>query len=164
MFSIPFIFIELPDENGKNSCVFTRIWKIYDNKLNILTIIGMLIIQFIYNINIFFIIDKFSPSHMAMASVIGSFGSLLNSIIIFKNVELLEFFIRFILYFLLIISTSIYNEIIILKCFGLHKHTKSIMEKEANMDYIKNIKPNQSIDENITFSENDEQESISIVI
>ena len=164
LFSIPFIFIELPDENGKNSCVFTRIWKIYDNKLNILTIIGMLIIQFIYNINIFFIFVKFSPSHMAMASVIGSFGSLLNSIIIFKNVELLEFFIRFILYFLLIISTSIYNEIIILKCFGLHKHTKSIMEKEANMDYIKNIKPNQSIDENITFSENDEQESISIVI
>ena len=67
-------------------------------------------------------------------------------------------------YLVVLIGSLIYNEIIILKCFGLHKHTKSIMEKEANMDYIKNIKPNQSIDENITFSENDEQESISIVI
>ena len=74
LFSIPFIFIELPDENGKNSCVFTRIWKIYDNKLNILTTIGMLIIQFIYNINIFFIIDKFSPAHTAIAYIFEYFA------------------------------------------------------------------------------------------
>ena len=164
MFSIPFIFVELPDENGENSCVFTRIWKIYDNKLNILTIIGMIIIQFLYIINILFIIDKFSPSHYAMACVIGSFGSLLNSIIIFNNVELLEFFIRFVLYLLLIISTSIYNEIILLKCFGLDKHAKLTMEKEANTDYINNIIYEQNIDDIITVSESDELENISIDI
>ena len=164
LFSIPFIFVELPDENGENSCVFTRIWKIYDNKLNILTIIGMIIFQFLYIINILFIIDKFSPSHYAMACVIGSFGSLLNSIIIFNNVELLEFFIRFVLYLLLIISTSIYNEIILLKCFGLDKHAKLTMEKEANTDYINNIIYEQNIDDTITVSESDELENISIDI
>ena len=137
-FSIVFIFVDLPDENGENSCVFTRIWKIYINKLNILSIIGLFIFQFLYNTNIFFIVDKFSPSHMAMASVIGNFGFLLTSIIIFQNMDIIEFLIRFILYFILIISISIHTEIIILKCFGLESHTKLFMEKEAQRDFNNN--------------------------
>ena len=138
LFTIVFIFVDLPDENGENSCVFTRIWKIYINKLNILSIIGLFIFQFLYNTNIFFIVDKFSPSHMAMASVIGNFGFLLTSIIIFQNMDIIEFLIRFILYFILIISISIHTEIIILKCFGLESHTKLFMEKEAQRDFNNN--------------------------
>ena len=53
LFTIVFIFVDLPDENGENSCVFTRIWKIYINKLNILSIIGLFIFQF-YIILIYF--------------------------------------------------------------------------------------------------------------
>ena len=33
LFSIVFIFVEIPDEKGNNSIVFTRFWKIYDNKI-----------------------------------------------------------------------------------------------------------------------------------
>ena len=156
LFTIVFIFVDLPDENGENSCVFTRIWKIYINKLNILSIIGLFIFQFLYNTNIFFIVDKFSPSHMAMASVIGNFGFLLTSIIIFQNMDIIEFLIRFILYFILIISISIHTEIIILKCFGLESHTKLFMEKEAQRDFNNN-ETNNNLD-------NDELRKYSIEV
>ena len=92
LFSIVFIFIDLPDENNENSCVFTRFWKLYENKLYILLYMGLLIINFLYNINIFFIIDRFSPNHLGMTLTIGNLGFLLNSLIIYRNIEISEFF------------------------------------------------------------------------
>ena len=93
---------------------------------------------------------------MAMASVIGNFGFLLTSIIIFQNMDIIEFLIRFILYFILIISISIHTEIIILKCFGLESHTKLFMEKEAQRDFNNN-ETNNNLD-------NDELRKYSIEV
>ena len=134
VFSIIFIFVELPDENNENSCVFTRFWKIYENKLNILIYIGLLILNFLYSVNIFFIIDRFSPSHLAMTIIIGHFGYLLNSLIIYKDIEITEFFLRLIIYFILIFASCIHNEFIVLNFCKFQKHTRLIMEREAEKD------------------------------
>ena len=32
LFSLVFVFVKLPDENGIKSIVFSRFWKVYDNK------------------------------------------------------------------------------------------------------------------------------------
>ena len=52
----------------------------------------MLVINFLYNANIFVIIDRFSPSHLGMTLTIGHLGYLLNSLIFYKNIEISEFF------------------------------------------------------------------------
>jgi len=124
LFSIVFIFIDLPDENNENSCVFTRFWKMYENKLYILLYIGLLIINFLYSVNIFFVIDRFSPSHLGMTLTIGHLGYLLNSLIFYQNIEISEFFLRLVISFILIIASLIHNEFIILNFFKLQKHTR----------------------------------------
>ena len=134
IFSIIFMFVDLPDENGVNSIVFTRFWKIYEDKINILIYFILFIIDFLYNVNVFFIIDKFSSSHLAMVQIIGHFGSLLNSIIFFKNIELSEFFLRLIIYFILILAALVHNEFIILNFCEFQKHTKLFLEIEAEKD------------------------------
>ena len=135
LFSIIFIFVDIPDENGEGSIVFTRFWKVYENKLNILYTIGISLVNFIYNFHIFFIIDKFSPSHYAMATILESFSSLLISIIK-GDVETPEFSSKFIFYLLLIFNGLIYNEIIILNFCGLQRCTKLFLEKQSNIDML----------------------------
>ena len=148
IFSIVFIFVDIPDENGENSIVFTRFWKVYENKLNILYNIGIILINFIYNIHIFYIIDKFSPSHYAMATILDSFGSFL--IAIFKrSIEIEEFIIRFIFCLILIFAGLIYNEIIILNFCGLQRYTKLFLQNEANTDI------SQTKIKNTTFTESE---------
>ena len=158
IFSFIFIFVELPDENGDNSCVFKRFWKIYDNKLNVLFTSGLVIIQYLFNLNIYFIIDKFSVNHFAIASIFENFASLLNSLIIYKTIETLEFFIRLILYFILIIASLIHNELIIINCCEFQQHTKFFLEKTANEDikeiFNNNIERNEMID---VFNENENE-------
>ena len=134
IFSIIFIFVDIPDENGENSCVYTRFWKLYEDKVNIISYIGYLIIGFLFNVNIFLIIDKFTSSHFAASHIFGSFGYLLCSIAIFQNIDVSGFFLRFALYIILIIAASIHNEFIILKFCGFEKHTKLFLEKEAEKD------------------------------
>ena len=155
----------MPDEKGENSCVFTRFWKIYDNKINILSAFGLLVFQFLCNVQIFFIVDKFSPSHFAMASIIGTFGSLLNSLIFFRTIDISEFFIRFFIYFILIIASSIHNEFIVINCFGLQSHTQLFLEKAAEKDIkstnykdLNFINNNQNEEENHINPASDESE------
>ena len=135
IFSIIFIFVDIPDENGENSIVFTRFWKIYKNKECTLYTIGIALINFIFNLHIFFIIDKFSPSHYTIATILDSFGSLL--IAIFKgDIEILDFFSKFILYLILIFAGLIYDEMIILNFCGLQKNTKLFLENQSKIEML----------------------------
>ena len=79
IFSIVFIFVKVPDEEGEKFCVFSRFWKLYEDKINILYYLIQFFIGYLMRLNIFLIIDKFSPIHFAMASIFESFGSLLLS-------------------------------------------------------------------------------------
>ena len=130
-----FIFVDIPDENGENSIVFTRFYKIYGNMSGTLCTIGIVLINFTFNLHIYFIIDKFSPAHFALATILDSFGSLLISI--FKgSIEITEFIGRFILCLFLIFTGLIYNEIIILNFCGLQKDTKLFLENESKTDIL----------------------------
>ena len=140
-----FIIIKLPDENGIKSCVFTRLWKIYDNKLNILLNFALLIVYYLYSLNIYLIIDKFSPIHFAVATILENIGSILIAIIS-GNIRVIEFFINIVVYIILILAALVYNEFIILNFCGFQKHTNIFLQKKANIDI------------ELTFAENNENE------
>ena len=139
------IIVKLPDENGIKSCVFTRLWKIYDNKLNILLNFVLLIVVYLFYLNIYLIIDKFSPIHFAVATITENFGSILIAIIS-GDIRLLEFFINLVIYLVLILAALVYIEFIILNFCGFQKYTKIFLQKKANIDI------------ELTFSENNENE------
>ena len=155
LFSIAFFFVEIPDENGVNSIVFTRFYKIYEDKLNLLYAIINTVNNFFYNIHIFFIIDKFTPTHYSIANNIDTFGSLLVGLI-FRKVEIVPFFIKLILCFALIFISLIYNEIIILNFCGLQRYTKLFLQNEANTDILQTRIKNKAL----TDSELDKEENL----
>ena len=149
LYSLVFVFVKIPDENGQKSIVFTRFWKLFENKLKILLYILLLFVEYFWNLNIILIIDKFSPIHFAVASILENIGSLLISII-FVEIDIKEFFIKLALYILLILAALLYNEFIILNFCGLQKNTQLFLQKKANKDIqqaiINNI-DNCSIDD-----------------
>ena len=133
LYSLVFVFVKIPDENGQKSIVFTRFWKLFENKLKILLYILLLFVEYFWNLNIILIIDKFSPIHFAVASILENIGSLLISII-FVEIDIKEFFIKLALYILLILAALLYNEFIILNFCGLQKNTQLFLQKKANKD------------------------------
>ena len=139
LFSFVFIFVKIPDENGDKSCVFSRFWKIYEYKLNILFYIIMFFNEYFMHLNIFLIIDKFSPIHFAMASIISYFISSLFSIFLSENDKISNFFYKLGIYLVLIVTSLIYNEFIILNFCGLQKYTQLFLQKEANEDIQQSI-------------------------
>ena len=155
LYSVIFIFIKLPDENGVKSIVFTRFGKIYKNKLNILLYILLFFIEYVLNLNLYFIIDKFSPIHFAVASIMENFGSLLISIIS-GEIGIAEFFIKLAIYFILILAALVYNEFIILNFCGFQKHTKASLLKMANIEKNNSISiSNNNNNDNDLFSEDE---------
>ena len=170
LYSFVFIFVELPDENGKKSIVFSRFWKLYEYKLNILFYLIKFFNGYFMKLNIFFIIDKFSVIHFAMASIIENYASILLSII-YGNIETEYFFIKFSIYFVLIITALVYNEFIVLNFCGLEKFTQIFLQKKAKKDFeqanINNINDNEvlpegeNIKENAENNESDIEENVS---
>ena len=124
----------MPDENGISSIVFTRFWKVYDNKLNILLYFISFFLTYIYNQNVLLIIDKFSPVHYAVATVLETFGSQLISIIYGINTNLVEFFVKLAIYFILVLVALVYNEFIVLDFCGFQKFFNLFLRKKSEKD------------------------------
>ena len=160
LYSLVFIFVELPDEKGIKSCIFTRFWKVFEYKLNILLYIILLFVSYLFNQNVLLIIDKFSPIHYAVATVLETFGSLLISIC-YGDIKVNEFFIKIAIYFVLIIAALIYNEFIILNFCGFQKYTHLFLLKEANKDLELTILNNNENDY-LPEDENNENDLYSI--
>ena len=155
LYSVVFIFVKLPDKNGVKSIVFTRFGKIYENRINILLYILLFFNEYIMNLNLYFIIDKFSPIHFAVASILENFGSLLISII-YREIAILEFFIKLAIYFILILAAFVYNEFIILNFCGFQKQTKYSLLKMANTEKNNSISiNNNNNNDNDLFSEDE---------
>ena len=138
LYSIVFIFVKLPDEFENKSIVFTRFWKLYQDKLNIFLYVLLLFVKYLLNLNIFLIIDKFSPIHFAIASIMANIGSLLISII-YKKIHRIDFFFILAVYLLLILSALVYNEFIILNFCGFQTNTQLFLQKKANNDIQQTI-------------------------
>ena len=131
IFSIPLCFVKFKMKKGKDvkeELIFTMMDNIFSNKINILFYI-------IYLINSFFIIlliiDKFSPTHTAIARIFENFGILLINIIS-KNLKN-YIALRIIMYIILLFPAFIYNEFFVINVCGLANGTKLFLEyKEKN--------------------------------
>ena len=133
IFSIPFIFIERDDE-----IVFSKMILFMNSGKKIMFNIFYMISNFVYDIFIWIIIDRFSPNDRSMASVIEAITDKI-FILIFQTSKFVEnlFFsiMSIIIYFILTIGICIHNEIIIVNVFGLNEYTKKRIQKKGDEDY-----------------------------
>lgn len=130
IFSIPFFFLKF---NSKT--LFSGFSDNLDSFISILKIILLMISNFIYNFFIWTIIDKFSPGHLTMASVLEVISYKLFGIIFeSKSLPKNEYY-ELVIYIFLIIAACIYNEIFVIKICGLNKYTKYRFEEKALDDF-----------------------------
>jgi hypothetical protein len=154
IFSLPFFFIKFKDQNGEEMLIFSMFGNIFENKINILFYIIYLINSFFYNILNFFLIERFSPNHKAIARIFENFGILF--IDLAKDSEGFDnnFIIRMIIYILLIISSFIFNEFLVINICNLANDTKLFLDYKEEKDLSLIGKTNE--DDEIGSNNNDE--------
>ena len=148
-FSIPFMFIEVTDTSkiieGTNQrieetgIIFKRILNLFDN-LNFFKINMFVITNLFYNIFIWLIIDKFSPSHYSISLILESFGTLIRLWIIEPDTVDLPV-LRMFIFFILIFGSFIHTEMIVINYCDLQKNTKLFLDEieQKDIDSIKNF-------------------------
>jgi hypothetical protein len=133
IFSIPLCFvkfkitIEGEKKEIKEELIFSMIDDIFfKNKIYILLYIVYLINSFFYNILNYLIIDKFFPTHTAIARIFENFGILLINIILKSLQNYIP--LRIIMYILLLFAAFIYNEFFVINICGLANGTKLFLD------------------------------------
>ena len=155
IFSIPFIFIKIYNKNKR--VVFLMIIEFFEEKINILIFISYMFISFFYN-NLFFkIIDLFSPNHFTISRIFEGFGIFVIDLILNGVVNKIDFVIKLITFILLILSSFIYNEFLVINICGLASKTNLFLEYNSQSE---NSSRNES-EMSITLSiENNEENKI----
>jgi len=133
IFSIPFFFIKIEDEN---------IFYIFIKRLNTFKkqffYFLLIIVNFLYNVLIWTINDRFSPNDLAMIMILQGFQDRIFVLLFdyqkFKE-HLFESIYLMSIYFILIISASIHSEIIIINCCGLNEYTKKNINIKSEKDF-----------------------------
>ena len=156
--SIPFFFIEIEEKN---------IFSVFVRNLNsfekIFYIILLMISNFIYTLNIWIIIDKFSPNHLAMAmlleGIIGKLDLLIFHFDNFKNNLFIAIY-GIIIYFILVLGALIHNEILIINYWGLNEYTKKNIDKKGVEDF-KNATERRGTNCSIIFDDNQDTKDIN---
>ena len=145
IFSIPFIFVKVTDTSNPNNpvteIIFNRILKLFED-LNAYRIILFTITNLFYNIFIWLIIDKFSPSHYSISIILESFGTLIRLWITEPDKTDLPV-LRMFIFFILIFASFIHTELIVINYCDLQKNTKLFLDEIEksefkNIDDIKN--------------------------
>ena len=135
LFSIPLFFIEVTDKTTKDEetgIIFSRFSKLF-YAVNAFKIILFAVSNFFYNIFIWLIIDKFSPSHYVISQIFESFGTLIRLWIVEPNKTDLPV-LRMFIFFILIFSSLIYTEMIVINFCGLQKYTKIFLDDLEKVD------------------------------
>ena len=132
IFSIPFIFIKIKDEEDNKRSIFEMIGEIFENKSNILKYGLYIIIVFFHNIFIWQIIDKFTPNHFWLAQVFESLGVLIITLI--QDSISLDICLRIIMFIILLLIACIYNEFLVVNICGLSKDTKLFLDYKEKED------------------------------
>ena len=73
VFSIPFIFIKIIEDNIDNASIFVG-FKEYLTGKKLLYSILLFLCDFFYELSFMIIIDKFSPNHLPLAFILDSLG------------------------------------------------------------------------------------------
>ena len=162
IFSFPFIFIDIKDEGNKKGNIFPMIGNIFDDKLNILKYFFFAMFSFFYNILCWQIIDHFSPNHFCIAEIFENFGLLIINLIK-KSIDV-DGYLRIIMYILLIITSCIYNEFLVINICGLSKDTKLFLEYKEEEDnfLVENIIEENNLGEKTGEKSKEEVEQIEM--
>ena len=141
IFSIPFTFIPISEFYKEEKEILFKGFIDYLTGMGLLYNIILLIDDYLIDVFTMLIIDKFSPSHVALVITLESFGEKLYQIInnnIYGKSVPWEVYVYFDLYFLVFIGAMIHNEIFIINKCGLKKKTKLYLDKEFNDENISN--------------------------
>ena len=138
IFSFPFIFIKLQDQNGESKNVFSMLINIFEDAKYFAIVLGFIIVSFLYNNLIFKIIDIFSPNHFIISRLLENFGMFLIDLMMNGPDKEGYLAIRIIMYIILIIASFIYNEFLVINICGLSKNTKLFLDYEVERENIFN--------------------------
>ena len=146
IFSIPFIFLKTRDTGVSIFIDF----KEYLKGINLLISFGILFCNFFFQTFVLIIIDRFSPSHLALGFIIYSFCYNIFHIImnIRKNKEnKWNIYVYFLFYIILFIGAMIHNEIFIINKWGFNANTNLFLnyklEEEIRISIIKENEDNE---------------------
>ena len=133
IFSLPLIFTRIELENKDKIIIFSKFRDIFTDDIYYLYYALYLANSFVYNIINFIIIDKFSANHSGISRIFENLGIfIINS----SNGSIekdFKFGIRIIMYVLLIISSFIFNEFVVINICGLANGTQLFLDyKEFN--------------------------------
>ena len=109
---------------------------IIEEKINIFIFILYTIVSFFYNNFLFKIIDLFSPNHYAISRVFEAFGIFIIDIIINGVYNIGDLVIKIVVFILLILSTFIYNEFLVINIYGLAKNTKLFLDYKERSESL----------------------------
>ena len=141
IFSIPFTFIPISEFYKEEKEIIFKGFIDYLTGMRLLYNIILLIDDYLIDVFTMLIIDKFSPSHVALVITLESFGEKLYQIInnnIYGKSVPWEVYANFSLYFLVFIGAMIHNEIFIINKCGQNEKTKLYLDKEFNDENISN--------------------------
>ena len=155
IFSIPFIFIKITEDNIDNASIFVGFKEYFIGKKLLYSIL-LFFSDFFYELCFTIIIDKFSPNHLPLAYILDAFGQNLIDIIQFiiehRNIDW-TYYTMFFIYTILFIAAMIHNEIFIINKWGLSWKTKlflnlQLIEEEINKYLIPRDENEDDDDEN----------------
>ena len=109
---------------------------IIEEKINIFIFILYTIVSFFYNNLLFKIIDLFSPNHYAVSRVFEAFGLFIIDVIISGVYNIGDLVIKIVVFILLILSTFIYNEFLVINIYDLAKNTKLFLDYEESRENL----------------------------
>ena len=134
IFSIPFIFVKIKEENVNNESIFVG-FKQYLTGIKILYSFLLYFCEFFYRLFIMLIIDRFSPNHLPLAHILDSIGLNITEIIrLAVNSRPIGwiYYSIFVVYIFLFIAAMIHNEIFIINKWGLNEKTKFFLDIKLN--------------------------------
>ena len=150
VFSIPFALIPIKDfDKDEKEIIFVK-FTYYFTDIRLLYTILLLIDDYLIDLFIMLIIDKFSPSHLALAITLESCAEKLFIIINDnkhgKSVSW-EVYVNFGVYFIVFIGAMIHNEIFIINKWGLNQKTNLRLISEFRKEKIDNEEIIKSLDD-----------------
>ena len=161
--SIPFFFIKIEGQN---------IFLIFIVSLNsikkVLLVFLLMIINFAYNVFIWIINERFSPSDLSMVMAVEGLTSKIDMLLfdlqsVKDNLSMYIYEISF--YFILAIGTCIHNEIIILHFCQFDEYTKKNLKIKSQQDFRDAIsksfnRPDSFDSDNQDINEKEDKENI----
>ena len=151
IFSSPFIFKKIEIKNEGSKLIFSMIADIFEEKKYYIIVICYTLISFLYNNLSLKIIDVFSPNHFAISRVLENMGVFIIDLIINGIYSEDYIAIKITVYILLIFSTIIFNEFLVINIFNFAKNTKLFLDYEfeiencINEEFEENEEPNSTI-------------------